>query len=152
MENTSWRDLGDLRSLEVACFQEDAWSLWDLISVLTLPGVVRLKAVCEGKLVGFAAGDPHPDEEIGWITTIGVLPAYQRQGIGRRLLERCEEAMGQRLVRLCVRKGNTPALAMYRSMGYTQISTWPNYYRSGEDALVLEKDQQAAKFGSGRLV
>jgi len=141
LENAGWRDLGDLRNLEVVCFQEDAWSLWDLISILTLPGIIRIKAVVDDRLAGFVAGDPHPDENTGWITTIGVLPVFQRQGIGRELLERCEAAMEQRFVRLCVRRSNLPALAMYEQTGYTQVTTWQKYYRSGEDALVLEKDR-----------
>ena len=45
----SLRDLGALRTLEHACFGRDAWSLLDLMAVLTFPDVIRLKAVDAGQ-------------------------------------------------------------------------------------------------------
>jgi ribosomal-protein-alanine N-acetyltransferase len=39
------RDLNALRKIERVCFPKDAWPLLDLISVLSFPGVVHLKAV-----------------------------------------------------------------------------------------------------------
>lgn len=40
----SIRDLMDLRRLEQACFDLDAWPLLDLAGVLSLPGIIRLRA------------------------------------------------------------------------------------------------------------
>ncbi|MCC6147802.1 MAG: GNAT family N-acetyltransferase [Anaerolineaceae bacterium] len=140
----SWRDLGELRNLEAVCFGEDAWPLFDLIGVLTLPRIVRLKAVNgDRKMVAFIAGDPNPDEKTGWITTIAVLPAYRKQSIGSRLLKMCEERMGLPFVRLCVRHDNKPALAMYARAGYRHVRVWRAYYHDGADALVLEKIREA---------
>ena len=45
IEPATWRDLNALRHLEKVCFPLDAWPLWDLVGVLTLPNVVRLKAM-----------------------------------------------------------------------------------------------------------
>lgn len=137
--NASWQDLNDLRKLEDICFGEDAWPLWDLIAVLTLPKIIRLKAVIDGKMAGFIAGDPHPREGIGWIATLGVLPTYRRMGIAAALLERCEQELKLPSIRLSVRRSNDPALDLYRKFGYKMIDVWRNYYHSGEDALVLEK-------------
>ncbi len=142
IETASWRDLKDLRMLEEECFGVDAWSLWDLIGVLSLPGIFRYKAVLDERMAGFVAGDAHPQENIGWITTIGVHKAFQRQGIARRLLKTCEAAMNLRYVRLSVARNNTAALLLYRSEGYYHVDTWLRYYNSGEDALVLEKDRE----------
>ena len=50
-------DLNSLRKLEHACFDKDAWSLFDLIAVLSWPDVVRLKAMDNGNMIGFVAGD-----------------------------------------------------------------------------------------------
>ena len=55
-------DLNSLRKLEKACFEKDAWPLFDLIAVLTFPEVVRLKAVVDGQMAGFVGGDPRPHE------------------------------------------------------------------------------------------
>src|ERR1043165_2483756 len=51
------RDLGSLRRLEQVCFEKDAWPLLDLIAVLSWPEVIKLKAVENGEMIGFVAGD-----------------------------------------------------------------------------------------------
>jgi ribosomal protein S18 acetylase RimI-like enzyme len=89
-----WRDLNDLRQIEKICFGEDAWPLWDLVAVLTFAGIIRMKAVVDGRMVGFIAGEVNTSEGVGWITTIGVLPEYRRQGIAKALLVNCEEHLG----------------------------------------------------------
>lgn len=113
--------------------------LLDLLGVLTFPGVARFKAVAEGHMVGFAAGDPHSGEGVGWITTIGVRVAFRRRGIATALLHTCEAAMRQPRVRLCVRKSNQAARSLYAREGYREVDIWPGYYAGGEDAVVLEK-------------
>jgi len=135
----TWRDLQELRHLEQACFQQDAWPLLDVIGVLSFPGVVRLKAVIAGKMVGFIAGEVRKPEDLAWIATIGVLPAFQRRGIGSALLNACEENLGVERIRLSVRAGNNTAIRLYESFGYRQVGSWPDYYRGGVDAVVLEK-------------
>ncbi len=137
--HAGWHDLNDLRKLEDICFGEDAWPIWDLVAVLTLPKVIRLKAVVDGKMVGFITGDPHPQERVGWIATLGVLPQYRRLGIAAALLTQCEQEMNLPNVRLSVRRSNEPAIALYHKYGYKMVDVWRNYYHSGEDALVLEK-------------
>lgn len=139
IEQASWRDLNALRELERLCFPLDAWPLWDLISVLTLPNVIRLKAVVDGKFAGFVAGDVRPAEKMAWIATIGVLPEFQRRGIGTALLLAAEARLEVPRARLCVRVTNLNAIQLYEGQGYQKISTWPNYYGNGEDALVMEK-------------
>jgi ribosomal-protein-alanine N-acetyltransferase len=135
----SIRDLGALRRLEHACFEKDAWPLLDLIAVLTWPDVIKLKAVEDGEMVGFVAGDPRPSEEAGWIATIGVDPRYQRRGIGRALLRACEERTTLPRMRLTVRMSNQGAIALYEQEGYRSVDIWKKYYNDGEDGLVMEK-------------
>jgi ribosomal protein S18 acetylase RimI-like enzyme len=133
------RDLGPLRHIEQACFPKDAWPLLDLLAVLTWPDVVRLKAVEADQMVGFVAGDPRPSENLAWIATIGVMPEYQRRGIGRALLRACEKKLPQPRIRLCVRISNTGAIEMYKQESYYAIDTWREYYTDKENALVMEK-------------
>ena len=142
IERAGWQDLNDLRRLEQICFGEDAWPLWDLIAVLTLPKIIRIKAMADDRMVGFIAGDPNPREDVGWIATLGVLPEYRRRGIAAALLTKCEEELNLPRIRLSVRRTNDPAIALYRSFGYQMVDVWRNYYHSGEDALVLEKKRE----------
>jgi ribosomal protein S18 acetylase RimI-like enzyme len=137
--SASLLDLGSLQHIERACFEKDAWPLLDLMAVLTFPNVVRLKAVLEGQMVGFVAGDPRDAQGFSWIATIAVLPELQRQGVGRTLLEACESKLSTPRVRLCVRTDNGGAIRLYEQAGYQRMDVWRNYYKDRGDALVMEK-------------
>ena len=135
----TWRDTGPLRQLEQVCFPKDAWPLLDLIAVLTLPNVVRLKAIVDFEMVGFVAGDIRSRDGLAWIATIGVLPEYRRQGIAAALLQACEGELGELTIRLSVREGNKPAICLYEQFGYRRVGLWPAYYQDGANAIILEK-------------
>jgi len=135
-------DLNALIKLERTCFGPDAWPLLDLIAVLTLANVVRLKAVETGEMVGFAAGDPRPAEGFSWIATIGVAPQWRRQGIGRELLRACEARLATPHLRLSVRVSNDAAIRLYREEGYQRVDVLQNYYKDGEAALVMQKSRE----------
>jgi ribosomal protein S18 acetylase RimI-like enzyme len=137
----SLRDLNALRQLEQVCFPLDAWSLLDLVAVLSFPNIVRLKAVENEKMIGFIAGDPRPSEGFSWIATVGVLPEYRRQGIGRALLNECEKQLSTPRVRLSVRKENDTAILLYREEGYQTVNIWKKYYKDGADAVIMEKSR-----------
>ncbi|MFH2040639.1 MAG: N-acetyltransferase [Chloroflexota bacterium] len=132
-------DISSLLKLERVCFQQDAWSLFDLVAVLTFPDVVRLKAVIENQMVGFIAGDPRPSEKLAWIATLGVIPEFQNKGIGRDLLKNCEKQLNLPRIRLCLRPSNLSAFGLYSQSGYEPIDTWREYYNDKGDALVMEK-------------
>jgi ribosomal-protein-alanine N-acetyltransferase len=134
----SWRDLGTLRKLEKICFPKDSWPLLDLIGVLSLPSVTRLKAIKDDHMIGFVAGEKK-SHALGWIATIAVLPEYRRLGIASTLLSDCESQMGVTQIRLCVRLGNVNAIRLYEVSGYRRVDLWPKYYQDGTDALVFEK-------------
>jgi len=139
IQQATWRDLLSVRQLERVCFPKDAWPLLDIIGVLTLPSVIRLKAVIEEQLVGFIAADIRRSQNQAWIATICVLPTHQQRGIGSALLRASEEGVNVGSVRLSVRASNIPAISLYQHHGYHQVGVWPRYYQDGEDALVFEK-------------
>jgi ribosomal-protein-alanine N-acetyltransferase len=139
IQPASWRDVNAVNRLERICFPKDMWPIWDIVGVLTLPNVVRLKAVRDESIVGFAAVDQRYNEKIGWIATLGVLPEYRRQGIASALIGCCEKRAGLPSMKLSVRVSNQPAIDLYRNHGYKQVGIWSGYYLDREDALVLEK-------------
>lgn len=132
-------DLNSLRKLEHACFDKDAWSLFDLIAVLSWPDVVRLKAMDNGNMIGFVAGDTRLSQGAAWISTIAVHPRFQRRGVGRALLLACEAQVKAPNMKLTVRASNHGAIALYEKEGYRTIDIWKKYYNDGEDGLVMEK-------------
>jgi ribosomal protein S18 acetylase RimI-like enzyme len=139
IESATWRDLKDLFQLEKDCFQLDAWPLLDILGVLTIPQVIRLKAVDQEILVGFIAVDLRRSQKTAWIATLAVLPAYRKSGIGSTLLQICEGEVNLPRIRLSVRQSNQPAIQLYQKHGYQQIEVWKKYYKGGDNALVFEK-------------
>lgn len=96
-----------------------------------------------GAVVGYAGisrlGRTQPFEFE--VHTIGVDPAYQGQGIGRRLLDELLDFAEGGVVYLEVRTDNEPAIALYRSAGFAQVGLRRRYYRvSGADAYTMRRD------------
>jgi ribosomal-protein-alanine N-acetyltransferase len=136
----NWRDLNELRALEGAVFEKDAWPLLELIGVLTLPGQVRLKVVTvDGRMIAFAAGEPHLGSDVAWIDTIGVHPDWRRRGVASLLLNACEQCLHRKRVRLAVRASNDGARALYALHGYRPVDVERGYYEDGEDGVIMEK-------------
>lgn len=74
---------------------------------------------------------------------IAVDPAWQRQGLGRQLLEHLIQALEERGVAtlwLEVRASNTVAIALYESLGFNEATIRRNYYPTAqgrEDAIIM---------------
>jgi [ribosomal protein S18]-alanine N-acetyltransferase len=78
------------------------------------------------------------------VLNIATAQEARRRGIGRALMHEAAEAgrrRGARLSTLEVRRSNTPAISLYRSLGYRQVGIRPNYYaEEREDAIVMMLD------------
>ncbi|MGF2946455.1 ribosomal protein S18-alanine N-acetyltransferase [Mycobacterium sp. Lab-001] len=75
------------------------------------------------------------------VHTIGVDPAYQGRGIGRRLLEELLAFADGAVVYLEVRTDNAAAIALYCSVGFEQVGLRRRYYRiSGADAYTMRRE------------
>ena len=137
----TWRDVRALVQLDRRCFKSiDQFGWYEFLGLCVWPGVIALKAVHQDRIVGFIAGDLRRHEGHTIISTIGVDPAYQRRGLGERLMREVEARSTLPRLLLMVRKSNLPALHLYRKLNYTIVETWPRYYEDGEDAYVMEKN------------
>ncbi len=132
-------DMANIRRLEQAAFEKDAWPLIEMIGVLTFPSVAKWKAEKGDRLIAFVAADVRKGQNLAWIATIAVDPKYQRMGIGNLLMQKAEDEVQVGRMRLSVRAGNLGAIKLYQKRGYQQIDVWPKYYLGNEDAVVMEK-------------
>lgn len=140
MARATWRDVRALVQLDRRCFKPiDAYAWYEFLNLCLWPGLIALKVVQAGRIVGFIAGDPRRQDGHTIIVTIAVDPDYQRRGIGTRLLREVETRSALPRIQLMVRQSNLPALHLYRKLNYTIVETWPRYYEDGEDAYVMEK-------------
>ncbi|MCV7383524.1 tRNA (adenosine(37)-N6)-threonylcarbamoyltransferase complex dimerization subunit type 1 TsaB [Mycolicibacter longobardus] len=74
------------------------------------------------------------------VHTIGVEPAHQGRGIGRRLLTDLLEYADGGVVHLEVRTDNAPAIALYRDVGFVEVGLRKRYYRNGADAYTMRRE------------
>jgi ribosomal-protein-alanine N-acetyltransferase len=83
------------------------------------------------------------------VTNIAVHPALRRRGLARRLLSAILDdgrARHLRAVTLEVRPTNDEARTLYESFGFRVVGRRRGYYYdTGEDALIMESDLQAAR-------
>ncbi len=76
----------------------------------------------QGAIVGLLTAG-QPSDEIVSIGRLYVLPGFQRQGIGGKLLDACVAAFPEaRGIRLEVEAQNEKGLAFYRKQGFREIS------------------------------
>ncbi len=150
-------DLPAIADLEAVVYTlEGPWSLEEYQDDFAEPKRCYLVAVdARGSLVGYAVAqrddlddddldDDGLDDDMGRdaaasITALTVAPAARGTGLGRRLLDGLLGWAGATPVRLAVRPENTPAIALYRSCGFTTARTIPGYYSPGVDALVMHR-------------
>jgi ribosomal-protein-alanine N-acetyltransferase len=78
------------------------------------------------------------------VLNVATDPAQRRRGFGRRVMEATLEVGRQhrcRISTLEVRRGNLPALEMYKNLGFRPVGMRPNYYADDqEDAVVMVYD------------
>ncbi|KFI93508.1 ribosomal-protein-S18-alanine acetyltransferase [Bifidobacterium saguini DSM 23967] len=133
-----------MRALEVELFGNHAWS----------EASVRQEIEGTGRTYVFDMDDDtHTirgfagywyDGEDAEIMDVGVGKAHQRQGIARSLMtdliERANRQGAQRML-LEVSVVNTPAIELYRSLGFERIGLRKRYYQpEGIDAYVMSLD------------
>ena len=77
------------------------------------------------------------------IEGVVTVKASRRQGVGARLVQRVLDDLkeqGVNKVFLEVRASNVPAINLYHSKGFLDISVRKKYYQDGEDAIVMAKE------------
>lgn len=101
----------------------------DLRRALGSAAATVLAAIEDGRLVGtvMVGHDGHR----GWVYYLAVSPGWQRDGIGRRLMEASEHWLADKVpkVQLMIRRDNDAAAAFYERLGYERsdvlvVSRW----------------------------
>ncbi|MDE0975322.1 MAG: ribosomal protein S18-alanine N-acetyltransferase [Candidatus Nanopelagicales bacterium] len=138
-----WWDIDVVDALEQALFPQDPWSIdqwWRELAQLHNYYFVVESA---GELCGYAGLSISGSDAD--LQTIGISDSFQRQGIGRKLLDQLVDLsrdLGVTYIFLEVRSDNTSALSMYSSFGFVEISKRARYYPDGTDAVILRRDDR----------
>ena len=119
----------------------DGWSKGAILSVLSQFGVGVLIVLQNHKVIGYCIYSIV--FELAEVLRIAICPDFQRQGIGKMLLnETCQFAKDKNAERILleVRSDNIKAIGLYQNQGFCHIDTRPCYYDNQVDALILQRD------------
>jgi ribosomal protein S18 acetylase RimI-like enzyme len=123
-------DLGAIVEIDAKVLGENRKDYWErkLKLMNDKSSQVSLVAEVEGKVLGFILGDISgwefgvPDT-IGWIDTIGIDPAYQKEGLATALaheLIKRLKAIGVRTIYTLVSWSDWDLLQFFHAMGFTR--------------------------------
>ena len=124
----------------------EPWHSAGVSKLLEHPGATTLiaKTGFPKASVGFVMGQLAADE--AEVLSIGVVPEWQRAGLGKRLMEGLERALkkaGTKRMFLEVAEDNKSARALYDRCGFKEVGRRKGYYARNNspavDALVLSK-------------
>ncbi len=132
-------DVSAVASIE-SCLGRTNWNKQLFRGEFDLAPALRywLIAALDNECVGFG-GISYGAEE-SHILNVGVAIGHQRKGLARLILKQLLEwaaEQGASTYFLDVEIGNTPAISLYESFGFEEISVRADYYGRGRDALVM---------------
>ena len=76
-------------------------------------------------------------EDFADIQDVFVEPDYRRRGIANKMLTELLKTLQVNAITLEVRESNVPAIALYEKYGFEAVHIRKNYYKNGEDALLM---------------
>lgn len=141
-------DVEQVRAICAELPEAPQWTEWQWREMLANRGLQRIARVATAddngvgrKIVGVAVASVVLED--AELEGIGVSPAWQRCGVGGRLLEDvmtgCAEVTARRLM-LEVRASNHAAQKLYRMKEFTETGRRMGYYRDPtEDAVTMER-------------
>ncbi len=126
--------------IEKKCFVHP-WSEQSIKDEMDKENSVFLMAFEGDTPIGYVGLSVVFDE--GYMGNLAVLEPYRRNGVGRalmhKLLNECVR-LDLAFATLEVRLSNTPAINLYKSLGFDEVGRRKNYYKEpSEDALLLTK-------------
>ena len=117
----------------------EPWPEIAVRSELTNKLALWLVAVEDGVVAGYVGSQTVLQEAD--MMNIAVADTHRRRGIARMLVEELIRQLDAYQLTLEVRASNAPAIALYESLGFTQVGRRKNYYhKPKEDALILRKE------------
>jgi ribosomal protein S18 acetylase RimI-like enzyme len=128
-----------------AAAHREVWQPWSdgnisdeaYASFMKLPAYQRdldvIAAAADGTIAAFLNGWLDPLNRIGEIGSVGVVPAYRRQGLMRAvLLEVLHRMQARGMERACVSTGvvNIPAIRLYASVSFEMVNQYLDYSKA----------------------
>ncbi len=154
VETASLADLDVLLDLEGVAFSSDRFTRNQYRYLLTRANASVFVIRERDHLRGAAVMLWREHGPMGRLYTIAIHPSHRGQGLGRVLLETCEQAALVRrckLIALEVRADNKTAISLYMKHKYQVVGTLEGYYEDGCNALSMRKQLRRSDAASVML-
>ena len=135
-------DIPALFELEQRCFATDRLSRRQFRYMLTRANALTLVEEHRGAVRGYVLLLFSRGTSMARLYSIAVDPAARGRGVGRALVEACEEAARGRdcaTLRLEIRKDNADSIGLFTALGYRRFGEYQGYYEDYMDAWRFEK-------------
>jgi [ribosomal protein S18]-alanine N-acetyltransferase len=140
-------DVEAMWALDITCFEPVfRFSRQAMRGFAESRGALTVLAEFDDELIGFCIAQM--EDQIAYVVTLDVAPAWRRQGLARRLMDELEHKAGGAgavAMALHVFSGNTGAMRFYEKLGYDRIGMERGFYGRGLDALLYRKEVEAHK-------
>lgn len=117
------------------------WSEHSFVSELENHKSYAFVAIDNDEVIGFAVLSVVLDE--GSLLDIAVDKSHRRKGVAKKLFEAVQKVAEDNklsFITLEVRVSGTPAISLYKAMGFEQVAIRKNYYSNPiEDAVLMTK-------------
>jgi len=134
------QDVEGVFSLECECFSSP-WSKQSIENELSNPLARFFVALSDGCVCGYIGTHTVLDE--CYITNIAVTKNIRRSGVGKSLLKTAVNSAqknGASFITLEVRQSNTPAIELYKKLGFKMQGNRKNFYDNPqEDGIIMTK-------------
>ena len=143
-------DLDKVISINRVCLPEN-YSPYFFMEIYERYPLTFIVAEHDGELVGyimcrietgFSSLGTLSLSKKGHVVSVAVLPLHQRKGVGTVLMSEAMKNMRVYKAKECfleVRASNTPAIDMYKHLGFRIARTAEGYYADGENAYVMAR-------------
>ena len=134
-------NLNDLYNIEDNCFSHPM-SKQNLLDSLTNDKYFVFGYKIDEKIVAYASVFIVSNE--AYINNIAVLSEYRKQGIAQKLTNKLIEIAkideNCDFISLEVRQSNSPAISLYKKLGFEEVANRKNYYsKPTENAIIMNK-------------
>ncbi|WP_299700298.1 N-acetyltransferase [uncultured Pontibacter sp.] len=135
-------DLREVKAIDQLLFGADSYPLFVLRQFYDVTGDYLLVAETAGELVGYMLAHYNQDKSLGWLLSLGVLPAHRGKRIGEKLMAACigqMETKGVATLYLTVHPDNAAGISIYTRLGFEVKEEVADYYLDGSPRLLMSK-------------
>ncbi len=131
IRSATLQDIPSIKSIDQLLFQEDSYPLFVLRQFYDISAKYVKVAEVDGAVAGYIIAHYSPEQAIGWLLSLGVLPNFRGRRLGEQLMAACVEEManlGAKEIFLTVHPDNASGLHIYTRMGFEVREEQSDYY------------------------